>query len=152
MRIAILSDIHGNLTAFEAVLSDLRDVSPDLVLHAGDLADTGCGPTEIVDRIRELKWHGVMGNTDEMLVRPEALETFARASSAPPSLWDAVRESAAATRDALGEDRLEWLRDLPLTLREPDFAIVHATPENAWRTLPEHASQIEIELNRRTTA
>ena len=145
MRVSILSDIHGNLTAFEAVLSDLRDLSPDLVFHAGDLADTGSGPAEIVDRIRELRWAGVMGNTDEMLVRPQALEDFARASSAPPSLWDAVREIAAATRDALGENRLEWLRSLPVALPQPDFAIVHATPESAWRTLPETASQAHIE-------
>jgi len=38
MRIAILSDIHGNRTAFEAVLADLRQTSPDLILHGGDLA------------------------------------------------------------------------------------------------------------------
>jgi predicted phosphodiesterase len=37
VRIAIVSDIHGNLTAFEAVLADLGQTSPDLVLHGGDL-------------------------------------------------------------------------------------------------------------------
>ncbi len=146
MRVALLSDIHGNLTAFEAVLSDLRDVSPDIVMHGGDLADTGSSPTEIIDRIRDLRWPGVMGNTDEMLVDPEALENFARASSAPQSLWNAVREIAVATREALGKERLQWLRKLPLTLREPDFAVVHATPESAWRTLPETASQTELEV------
>jgi predicted phosphodiesterase len=41
MRVAILSDIHGNLTAFEAILKDLRQTSPDLILHGGDLADAG---------------------------------------------------------------------------------------------------------------
>lgn len=49
MRIAIVSDIHGNLTAFEAVLADLRQTSPDLILHGGDLADSGSSPVEIVD-------------------------------------------------------------------------------------------------------
>jgi predicted phosphodiesterase len=39
MRIAILSDIHDDLTAFEAVLADLQHTSPDLILHGGDLAD-----------------------------------------------------------------------------------------------------------------
>ena len=51
MRIAIVSDIHGNRTAFEAVLADLRQTSPDLILHGGDLADAGASPVEIVDRI-----------------------------------------------------------------------------------------------------
>src|ERR1019366_7222204 len=41
MSIAIVSDIHGNLTAFEAVVADLREMSPDLILHGGDLADGG---------------------------------------------------------------------------------------------------------------
>lgn len=62
MRIAIVSDIHGNLTALEAVLADLRQTSPDLILHGGDLADSGSSPVEIVDRIRDLGWQGVVGN------------------------------------------------------------------------------------------
>ncbi len=112
MRIAILSDIHGNRTAFEAVLADLRQTSPDLILHGGDLADAGASPVEIVDRIRDLGWQGVVGNTDEMLFRPESLEEFASQSSAPPSLWTAIRQMAAATRTMLGEERIAWLRGL----------------------------------------
>ena len=72
MRIAILSDIHGDRTAFEAVLADLQQTSPDLILRGGDLADAGASPVEIVDRIRDLGWQGVVGNTDEMLFRPES--------------------------------------------------------------------------------
>jgi len=44
VRIAVVSDIHGNLTAFEAVLADLRQTSPDLILHGGDLADAEVKP------------------------------------------------------------------------------------------------------------
>src|SRR5580658_6425550 len=113
MRIAVLSDVHGNLTAFEAVLADIRQCSPDLVLHGGDLADGGSSPIEIVDRIRTLGWLGVLGNTDEMLVQPESLEEFASHSSAPPALWEAIRQIASATRQRLGEERLAWLRELP---------------------------------------
>lgn len=39
MRIAIVSDMHGNFTALKAVLADLRETSPDMVFHGGDLAD-----------------------------------------------------------------------------------------------------------------
>jgi 3',5'-cyclic AMP phosphodiesterase CpdA len=113
MRIAILSDIHGNRTAFEAVLADLQQTSPDLILHGGDLADAGASPVEIVDRIRGLGWQGVVGNTDEMLFRPEPLEEFASQSSAPHSLWAAIRQMAAATRAILGDERIAWLRRLP---------------------------------------
>ena len=81
MRIAIVSDIHGNRSAFEAVLADLRQTAPDLILHGGDLSHGGSSPAEIVDRIRDLGWQGVMGNTDEMLFSPESLTEFARQSS-----------------------------------------------------------------------
>src|SRR5271168_1160098 len=101
MRVAIVADLHGNRTAFEAVLADLKQTSPDLILHGGDLADSGSSPVEIVDRIRDLGWQGVMGNTDEMLVRPESLEEFASQSRAPAALWTAIREIADATRLSL---------------------------------------------------
>jgi putative phosphoesterase len=145
MRIAIVSDIHGNLTALDAVLADLRQTSPDLILHGGDLADGGASPVEIVDRIRELGWQGVMGNGDEMLTSPESLEEFASHSSAPPSLWTAVREMAAATREALGEERIGWLRGLPPTQIHDPVALVHASPESPWRAPAPEASEAELE-------
>jgi putative phosphoesterase len=145
MRIAILSDIHGNRTAFEAVLADLRQTAPDLILHGGDLADGGASPVEIVDRIRDLGWQGVVGNTDEAVFRPKSLEVFASQSSAPPSLWAAVREMAAATREALGEERIAWLRGLPLRRIQGPMALVHASPESLWRAPAHTASDAELE-------
>jgi putative phosphoesterase len=145
MRIAVVSDIHGNLTAFEAVLADIRQCSPDLVLHGGDLADSGSSPTEIVDSIRGLGWHGVMGNTDEMLVRRGSLEDFASQSSAPPNLWAEVRQIASATRDTLGEERLAWLRELPRVKTLESFALVHASPESCWRAPTAEATDTELE-------
>jgi len=145
MRIAIVSDIHGNRTAFEAVLADLRQTAPDLILHGGDLADGGASPVEIVDRIRDLGWQGVVGNTDETVFRPESLEEFASQSSAPPSLWAAVREMAAATREALGEERIAWLRGLPLRRIHGPMALVHASPETSWRAPAHTASDAELE-------
>ena len=97
MRIAIVSDIHGNRTAFEAVLADLRQTSPDLILHGGDLADAGASPVEIVDRIRDLGWQGVVGNTDEMLFNPESLTEFAKQSPQMQPLLPTIQRMAAAT-------------------------------------------------------
>lgn len=145
MRIAIVSDIHGNRTAFEAVLADLRETSPDLVLHGGDLADNGSSPAEIVDRIRDLGWKGVLGNTDEMHSRPESLEEFVSGSTAPPSLWAAVGEMAAATREMLGEERIAWLRTLPRVLIHESIALVHASPESAWQSPGMKSSDEELE-------
>ena len=145
MRIAVISDIHGNWTALEAVIADLRAMAPDVVLHGGDLADSGSSPVEVFDRVRELGWRGVLGNTDEMLVRPEALEEFAGQSKAPAALWERVREIAAATRAVLGEERLEWMRGLPLAVALPGFALVHAQPGDCWRAPAADAPDAELE-------
>jgi predicted phosphodiesterase len=145
MRIAIVSDIHGNRTAFEAVLADLRETSPDLILHGGDLADAGSSPVEIVDQIRDLGWQGVIGNGEEALSIPESLEEFASQSLAPPSLWATVREMVAATRVALGEERIAWLRRLPRLQIQDQIALVHASPESPWRSPGPEASDAELE-------
>jgi predicted phosphodiesterase len=146
MRIAIVSDIHGNLTAFEAVLADLRQASPDLIFHGGDLADGGASPAEIVDRIRDLGWPGVVGNTDELLFNPESLREFSKQQ--PPklhSLFNAIEEMATATREALGEERLAWLRTLPRSQIHASMALVHASPESPWRAPAPEATDAELE-------
>jgi len=144
-RIAIVSDIHGNRTAFEAVLADLRQTSPDLILHGGDLADGGASPAEIVDQIRDLGWQGVVGNTDEMLFRPEALEEFANNPPRMQPLFAAIREMARATRDALGEERLAWLRGLPRIQIQGPMALVHGSPESLWRAPGPEAGDADLE-------
>ena len=145
MRVAIVSDIHGNRTAFEAVLADLRRVSPDLILHGGDLSDSGSSPAEIVDQVRDLGWPGVAGNTDEMLFRPDSLEEFAGQSSAPPALWDAIREMAAWTRAALGEERLAWLATMPRVQHHGPMVLIHASPASLWSAPSPEASDEELE-------
>lgn len=138
MRIAILSDIHGNRTALEAVAADLRETAPDLILHGGDLAD-GANPVAVVDFIRDQGWLGVRGNTDEMLFDPASLDEFAAQSSAPPSLWAAIRDIAEATRAALGAEGLGWLGGLPRVHIEAPLALVHASPQDAWRVAEDSA-------------
>jgi predicted phosphodiesterase len=145
MRIAVVSDIHGNRTAFEAVLADLKQISPDLILHGGDLADSGSGPVEIVDRIRDLGWPGVVGNTDEMLFRPKSLQEFAQHAPALKPLFAVIEEMAAATREALGENRLAWLCELPRLQTQGPMALVHASLESAWRAPAAEASDAELE-------
>src|ERR1700694_3663262 len=145
MRTAIVSDIHGNRTAFEAVVADLRHTSPDLVLHGGDLADGGASPVEIVDRIREFGWQGVVGNTDELLFRPESLQEFASSLPSLKPLFAAVEEMAAATRDWLGEERLAWLRDLPRVQIRGQMILVHASPESLWRAPSADTGDAELE-------
>ena len=145
MRVAVVSDIHGNLTAFEAVLADLRLVSPDLIVHGGDLAHGGARPAEIVDRVRDLGWQGVIGNTDEMLAMPESLEEFASQMPHLQALFAAIREMAAVTREDLGEERLAWLGGLPRSQIRGPMALVHASPESLWRAPAPEVGDEELE-------
>ncbi len=145
MRIAIVSDIHGNLTAFEAVLADLRETSPDLIFHGGDLSHGGARPVEIVDRIRDLGWPGVLGNTDELLFRPESLTEFGSQLPNLKSLWDIIEEMAAVEREYLGEERLAWLRGLPFKQVEGPMALVHASPDSCWRAPMPEAADADLE-------
>jgi len=126
-------------------VADLRQTSPDLILHGGDLADSGSSPAEIVDRIRDLGWAGVAGNTDEMLFRPESLTEFASQSPKLQPLFAAIAQMAAATRELLGEGRLAWLRGLPRVQMHGPMALVHASPESLWRAPAPEASDVELE-------
>jgi diadenosine tetraphosphatase ApaH/serine/threonine PP2A family protein phosphatase len=127
------------------VLADLRETAPDLILHGGDLSQGGASPAEIVDRIRDLGWQGVAGNTDEMLFAPESLEEFAKDSPHLEPLWNAIREMAAATCEALGEERIAWLRTLPRIQKHGPMALVHASPESLWRAPAPEATDAELE-------
>jgi predicted phosphodiesterase len=145
MRIAVVSDIHGNFTAFEAVLRSLRESAPDLVLHGGDLAEGGSRPVEVIDNIRSLGWQGVVGNTDEVLWAPERLEEIAIKVPTLHSLMTCIGEIVAATCEWLGEDRIAWLRTLPQVKHSGQLALVHAAPNDLWRAPLATASDAELE-------
>lgn len=134
MRLAVVSDIHGNLTALDAVIADLARRGVDRVVHGGDLALGGCRGAEVIDRIRELGWPGVVGNTDELLWRPE--EQTAQLQRAP-KLAGLLRllfeEYAPATCGQIGPERLAWLRALPSQHRVGDVLVLHASPGDLWR-------------------
>jgi predicted phosphodiesterase len=133
MRLAVLSDIHGNLTALEAVLADLKSLAPDVVVHGGDLVANGARPAEIVDAIRDLGWTGVCGNTDEMLWRPELLAELELKTATKHGLRRVLfHEIAPATCELLGTVRVDWLRSLPKTWCTDEYAVFHASPDNLW--------------------
>jgi len=132
--LAVVSDIHGNLVALEAVIADLERRGVSRVLQGGDLALGGRQPAEVIDLVRELGWPGVVGNTDEVLWRPEALaEQMERAPKLASLLRTLFDEEGPATRELLGEERLAWLAELPGEYEDGNLALVHAAPGNLWR-------------------
>ncbi len=143
MRVAVVSDVHGNLRALEAVLADLKQVSPDLIVHGGDLVGSGARPAEVVDRIRDLAWPGVQGNGEEMLWNAERVGEY----FAPPALqpWrEIVSRTIVATIDAIGDERLHWLRTLPGRWSGNDLTVVHAGPDDFWRSPGADATDEEL--------
>jgi len=145
MRVAIISDIHGNRLALQAVLADLRQVAPDMVVHGGDLAAGGAHPAEIIDEVRALGWPGVQGNVDEMLWAPERLAEYAAAQPKAAALLARVRETIAQTVASIGEERLRWLERLPYLYSGEGFTVVHASPGDCWRAPAPGASDDELQ-------
>lgn len=153
MRIAIFSDVHGNLTALDAVIADIQRRAPDRVLHGGDLVLMGAQPAQVIDRIRELGWSGVVGNTDELLWRPDEQ---ARQESLAPKLKEHLtlmfQDYAPATNELLGEERVSWLMGLPREERMDGLAVVHAAPGDLWRAPMPTAEDRDLSLTYRPLA
>ena len=131
-RIAILSDVHGNLVALEAVRSAILRERPDALMICGYLVLNGPDPAGVVDAVRELESDGalvVAGNTDIAVADFDYSAAF-------PSLMDGVPESIRAAaewaHDQLGDARVDWLRRLPaerrLRLGETLILATHASP------------------------
>ena len=145
MRVAVVSDIHGNLSALEAVIEDLRSVSPDLVVHGGDLVGSGSRPAEVIDLIRGLRWPGVVGNTDEMLWAPQRLTEVLKSPQLRALRDTLLDEIVPATRAAIGDARLAWLRELPTEWSAGGLSVVHASPGDVWRAPLPDAADEELE-------
>jgi len=145
MRIAVVSDIHGNLTALEAVLADLRQVGADLVVQGGDLVGSGSRPAEVIDRIRDLRWPGVFGNSDEMLWKPDRIADVLGAPQFDRLRDMLLTEIIPSTHETIGPNRLAWLRALPIRFSAGAVTVVHAGPDDAWRSPAPNALDEELE-------
>jgi predicted phosphodiesterase len=145
MRIAIVSDIHGNRRAFNAVLADLREIAADLVVHGGDLSSGGAHPAEIIDQIESLGWPGVIGNTDEMLFAPNRLTEFAATYPASAAaVFQRVQDTIPWTVAKLGAERLRWLETLSPRYVHEHLTLVHASPNDCWRAPMPNATDDEL--------
>ena len=102
-------------------------------------------PAEVIDRMRELGWPGVVGNVDELLWRPDELAAQeTRAPKLRPLLRLLFNSHAPRAREMLGEERIEWLRSLPREWRSEDVLLVHASPGDLWRAPADDASDREL--------
>ena len=132
-RVVVLSDVHGNVVALEAVRKAIRVEKPDLVAIAGDLVLNGPDPAATVDLLRVMEAEGaaiVSGNTDIAVADFDYAAAFPWMSDGVPEAFQAAAEWA---HDALGDERVAWLRRLPSErrLRAGDGTMIlvcHASP------------------------
>ncbi|PAV31530.1 YfcE family phosphodiesterase [Virgibacillus profundi] len=130
MRITFISDIHGNATALEAVLEDIkqRDIQKTFVL--GDLCYKGLDPKCSLEMVRSLNADVIKGNADEWVVRG------VRQGEVPEQALSMMNKERDWTYSKLSEEEIEYLKNLPeeLNLEYGDVKIhaFHATPNSLF--------------------
>jgi putative phosphoesterase len=139
MRLALISDIHGNALALDAALGRIRKQGPDRIVVLGDLVFNGPRPAETVERVRELEAAGALviaGNTDIAVADGDYTAAFPWLDEVP----DSHRSAAEWARDQLGDDQLEYLRRLPAERRlwvgEDLVLACHGSPGSQTSGLP----------------
>ena len=132
VRIAALSDVHGNLPALEAVHKAVNAARPDYVAICGDLVFNGPDPAGTLALIQELQRAGAfvtLGNTDVAVADGDFTAAFPWYTEGAP---DSVKVAAEWARDEIGDEGVDFLRRLPSErrLRVGDDLVLfcHASP------------------------
>lgn len=130
-RLGVLSDIHGNLPALEAVITDMAAFAVDHVVVAGDSVNWGPFSPQVMDLITSRQWALIRGNNEYYLLdhqTPRAPESW-QAFTLPPMLYE-----------QLGEYRTRLIASLPDTLSlrfrdAPPIRVFHGVPGNPWTAI-----------------
>lgn len=124
MRYLVISDIHSNLAALDAVLEDAP--SGLAVWCLGDIVGYGPNPNECIERLRSLNPECIVGNHDWAVLGRASLEDF-NAEARMAVRW---------TQEQLTSENLAYLEDLPVSLVRGEFTLVHGSPrEPIWEYL-----------------
>jgi predicted phosphodiesterase len=114
MRIAVISDVHGNLLALDAVVADIAGHAVDVTVNLGDLLSGGVSPRETADRLLELDLPTVRGNHERQVLHDPV---------------DRMSRSDRLAHETLLPAHLEWLATLPLSLELGDDVLAfHGSP------------------------
>jgi putative phosphoesterase len=133
MRVAIFSDIHGNIRGLDACLADLEaQGGADVLVGAGDFCMDGPRPREVLERLSEIGAQCVRGNTDRYISDTHIYDD----EEAEPLFWQ---------REQLGDSWLQWMRELPFSLSlggsQNALLVVHANPKqddvHIWPDAPD---------------
>jgi diadenosine tetraphosphatase ApaH/serine/threonine PP2A family protein phosphatase len=120
MRVAVLSDIHGNLQAFQAVLDAVRGADVGEIWCLGDLVGYGADPNDCVALARETTDVCLAGNHDMAVTGALPLDEFSR-GAALAARW---------TQEVIDPDHLQWLAGLRPRAAQHDVGLYHASPRD----------------------
>lgn len=134
MRVGLLSDIHSNLEALEAVLQAMPQV--DRVVVLGDIVGYGPDPNGVIARLRSIGARAVRGNHDQAMLDPASIELFNPHAAA----------SARWTRTVLTPQSLRYLATLPSHGRVGRHRAVHGSPRKPyiWEYILDELQALEI--------
>jgi diadenosine tetraphosphatase ApaH/serine/threonine PP2A family protein phosphatase len=136
--------VAGQVGAQE--LEDVGRQSPDLILHGGDLAVIGPRPAQAIDLLRDRRWAGVLGNTDEILFDPSGRAEQERRAPKLGKWLNVLFDTLTPwARNQLNDEQVDWLRSLPRELRREEFVLVHAAPDDLWRAPMPDASDEQLD-------
>jgi putative phosphoesterase len=132
MRVALISDLHANVVALEAVLRDIRDEGVDRIVCLGDVATLGPHPGELMALLRTLGCACILGNHDEFLLEPGLIRSYTEAP--------VVVDSVDWCRAELPAADLEFVRTFQRTLEIPlegnaSFFLFHGTVRSNMEVL-----------------
>lgn len=142
MKIAVISDIHGNIFALDEVLKDIKKQNVDCIICLGDLVGYGCNPNEVIQRIREEKILCIKGNYDASVIDKDY--TFIRENEVNSfSLPWAIK--------TVTEENIKFLNELPsniiLDVGSKKIQFVHGSPRKINEYLTEGYEKIDEVIN-----
>jgi predicted phosphodiesterase len=120
MLVAVISDIHGNFPALEAVLADIGETGAEEIWCLGDVVGYGASPTECTEKVREACETVLVGNHDLAVLGQLDTSTFSGAASAAVE-W---------TQEEIEPDALAWLGTLSPSVIDKPAALYHASPRD----------------------
>lgn len=131
MKIAVISDIHGNLEAMKSIVEDIKNEGCEKIFCLGDLAMAGPMPKETIDFVRNLKnefdFEIIQGNTDEMIALAQDC-IYEKIKEALPVMAEAYKSDIKTVTD----EQKEYLKNLPkqkeIKIGELKILLVHGSP------------------------
>src|SRR3972149_6776851 len=121
MLIAIVSDVHANLEAFQAVLEDMERFKPDKRINLGDLVGYGPNPREVIQLNRDNCFTTLKGNHDAAIADNFMLSKFN----------SAAQKAISMHRKELSEYEKNYLKNLPINFQHNEIFFVHGFPPNS---------------------